>query len=94
MGQLAAALVIDAAMGRHSAQPEFQVLLRLKRGQSAMELEENILSQLLGGRTVCQKMPGNTEDHGLVAAHEIGKVGPGNVWSSVCEGVHWHGQGL
>jgi hypothetical protein len=71
-------------MGRHFAQLEFQVLLRLKRGQSAMELEENILSQLLGGRTVCQKMPGNAEDHGLVAAHEIGKVDPGNAWSSIC----------
>ena len=80
--QLAAALVVDAAMSRHFAQPELHVVLGLHGRQIRVQLKEHILREFLGGGAIGQKMQRDAEDRGLMAAHDLGEVRRGDVVQS------------
>src|ERR1700751_2476263 len=90
--KLPSALVVDTAMGGYFAEPELQVIFRLKRGQRAVELQEDVLGQLLCRTTVCQKMQGDAEDHRLIATYDLTKIGSRG-FGVVCGQARWHGDG-
>lgn len=50
------------------------MLIGLKVPQAGVQLQENVLRQFFGGGVVAKEMPGNAEDHRLIAADEIRKI--------------------
>src|SRR5271170_1577733 len=54
----------------HLAQPEENMFGRCELGQLAVQLEEDVLRDLFGGRAVCHNPQGDAENHRLVLEHQ------------------------
>ena len=75
--QPAGAGVVDGAMAGHAAQPRRDMFRAGQPVPPAVQLQEDLLSDLLGGLAVAQNMQRDREDHRLVLTHQRGELGLG-----------------
>ena len=74
---------VDATPRHRLPQPVRQVARRFDRCQIPVQAQENVLCQVLGNRTVSQKVPADRIDHRLMLADDLRKR-----WQR-CSGRGW-----